>query len=92
VFVILDTYKKNREVEWEDDVKVPEPAQVTKEANTNAGENTIVVPPAAYEYSNGLDPFFTPGPKTRDGKWDYTSWTPGLERMFAPNEPRTNWY
>jgi hypothetical protein len=92
VFVILDKYKKNREIEWEDDVKVPEQAQVTKEANPKAGEDTIVVPPAAYEYSNGLDPFFTPSAKTRDGKWDYTSWTPGLERMFAPNEPRTNWF
>ncbi len=92
VFVILDKYKKNREVEWEDDVKVPEQAQVTKEANPKAGEDTIVVPPAAYEYSNGLDPFFTPSTKTRDGKWDYTSWTPGLERMFAPNEARLNWY
>ncbi len=92
VFVILDTYKKNREVQWEDDVNEIQPAQVTKDANPKAGENTIVVPPAAYEYSNGLDPFFTPGAKTRDGKWDYTSWTPGLERAFAPNEPRTNWF
>jgi hypothetical protein len=92
VFVILDTYKKNREIEWEDDVNKPEQAPATKDANQKAGENTIVVPPAAYDYSSGLDPFFTPGAKTRDGKWDYTSWTPGLERMFAPNEPRTNWY
>ena len=38
------------------------------------------------------DPFFTPGVKARGDKWDYTSWTPGLERAFAPTEPRTNWY
>ena len=92
VFVILDKYKKNREVQWEDDVNQPQQAPVTKDANQKAGENTIVVPPAAYEYSSGLDPFFTPSSKVRDGKWDYTSWTPGLERAFAPTEPRTNWY
>lgn len=92
VFVILDTYKKNREVVWEDDVNKPEQAAATVDANQKAGENTIVVPPAAYEYSNGLDPFFTPSTKTRDGKWDYTSWTPGLERAFAPTEARLNWY
>jgi hypothetical protein len=92
VFVILDTYKKNREVEWEDDVNKPEQAAATVDANQRVGENTIVVPPAAYEYSSGLDPFFTPGAKTRDGRWDYTSWTPGLERAFAPTEARLNWY
>jgi hypothetical protein len=92
VFVILDTYKKNRVIEWEDDVNKAEQAPASMDANAKAGENTIVVPPAAYEYSNGLDPFFTPSTKTRDGKWDYTSWTPGLERPFAPTEARINWY
>jgi len=42
-----------------------------------------------------LDPFFTPvsqEARTRSEKWDYTSWTPGLERSFAPTEPQTKWY
>jgi len=58
----------------------------------DAGENTIVVPTITVGENKGLDPFFTPGEVTRDRKWDYTRWTPGLERMFAPNEPMNNWY
>lgn len=68
-------------------------AQATSGANTQANENTIVIPTYVKSSLNaGLDPFYTPGEKTRDGAWDYTSWTPGLERMFAPNAPLNKWY
>jgi len=62
-------------------------------ATEDARENTIIVPvmPSA-DITNGTDPFFTPGEVTRDRKWDYTRWTPGLERMFAPNAPMNKWY
>jgi len=63
-------------------------AIASTEAVEEAGEDTIVIPPV----SDNHDPFFTPGPKARDGRWDYTQWTPGLERMFAPNAPMKNWY
>ena len=96
VFVVLQSRDKNEKVIYEDDAEVDAnnlpKAAATMEANQEVGENTIQVPPAAVELQGGLDPFFSPGQKTRDGKWDYTSWTPGLERMFAPTEPRTNWF
>ncbi len=96
VFVVLQSRDKNEKVVYEDEENIPvdavPKAAATLEANKEVGENTIQVPPAAMEVQQGLDPFFTPGQKTRDGKWDYTSWTPGLERMFAPSEPRTNWF
>lgn len=92
-FTILNTTKKDEQVVWEDEAPpVAAQADATQGANPQAGEGTIVVPAVAQEVAQGLDPFFTPGTKTRDGRWDYTRWTPGLERMFAPTEPMTNWY
>jgi hypothetical protein len=87
VFAVTGTRRKDEKVVYEDEV-----APASEAAVPQAGENTLVVPPAAMEYNSSLDPFFTPGEKTRDGKWDYTRWTPGLERMFAPTEAQTNWY
>jgi hypothetical protein len=86
-FTIIGTRKKDEKIVYEDDL-----APTSQGPIAAAGEGTIVVPAVAAEVQSGLDPFFTPSTKTRDGKWDYTSWTPGLERMFAPTEPQTNWY
>jgi hypothetical protein len=61
-----------------------------QEAVAAAGEETIVVP--EIHPTGGLDPFFTPGEQTRDSRWNYTQFTPGLERMFAPTEPMSKWY
>lgn len=93
-FTILTTRKKDEEIVWEDEAPSMEKQQqdATLGANPSAGEGTIVVPAVAQEVAQGLDPFFTPGTKARDGRWDYTQWTPGLERMFAPTEPMTHWY
>ena len=88
-FTIIGTRKKDEKIVYEDDPQVAPTGQGPIAA---AGEGTIIVPAVAAEVQGGLDPFFTPSNKTRDGKWDYTSWTPGLERMFAPTEPQTNWY
>lgn len=99
VYVILQTRDKNEKIVYEDDINESAPpvagetqAAATMDANKAVGENTIEVPPAVQQVQGGMDPFFSPGTKTRDGKWDYTSWTPGLERMFAPTEPRQNWF
>lgn len=57
------------------------------------GEGMFTVP-ATVDNFKVPDPFFTvnPSERARDGKWNYASWTPGLERTFAPTEPQTNWY
>ena len=87
-FTVFNTSPKDEKIVYEE-----EHATVTSGANTQANENTIVVPSYVKTISNkGLDPFFTPGEKTRDERWDYTSWTPGLERMFAPDQPMRKWY
>jgi hypothetical protein len=68
-------------------------APSSSQAVPSAGEGTFTVP-ATVDNFKVPDPFFTvnPSDRARDGKWDYTSWTPGLERSFAPTEPQTNWY
>lgn len=42
------------------------------------------------------DPFFEKATAAETGsvaRWsDFTRWTPGLERMFAPSVPEVNWY
>jgi hypothetical protein len=84
VFVITGVRNKASPISYEPDAEASEgPVNAT-------GENTIQAPVVASEQS--LDPFFTPGESTKDGKWDYTRFTPGLERSFAPNEPMQNWY
>lgn len=91
-FTILSTMKKGEEVKWEDDPATPPQAVSDVAPQAGQGEGTIVVPAVAQEVHTGLDPFYTADASSRDGKWNYTKWTPGLERMFAPTEPQTNWY
>jgi hypothetical protein len=69
-----------------------EQAVASIDAVPSAGEDTIVVPRIEYSANKMKDPFFEPGEKTRDRPNDYTSWTPGLERMFAPTYYKQKWY
>jgi hypothetical protein len=68
------------------------------EASTDAKAPNINSPQIAKDMSRSTtDPFFDPGTsavetKGRSNKWNYTSWTPGLERMFAPTEDQQQWY
>ena len=87
VYEIVGTRRKDEKVVYED-----EEAPVTEGANPSAGESTIAVPKAVDDQtfeppSGGGVPV-----KTNKNKWDYTAWTPGLERMFAPTNPQQNWY
>ena len=100
VFMIVGTRRKDEKIVYEDEeaaatvgpnAAVGEGVPV-QPSGTTMGEAQVVVPAIASEVQLGLDPFFTAGSKTRDGRWDYTRWTPGLERMFAPTESRTEWY
>jgi len=56
-----------------------EEAGATRGANAHSGEGLIGVPSAVSESGSNGNP------------WKYTAWTPGLEQMFAPTEPRRNW-
>ena len=85
VFIITGVRNKASPINYEPD------AEASDGAVQASGENTIEAP-TVYTSEPDLDPFFTPGDSTRDGKWDYTRFTPGLERSFAPNQPMQNWY
>lgn len=87
-FTIMGVHKKGQKVEAETQ------AHASSDAMPSQGENTILVPP--HIDTEGNDPFFT-SDENQNGTnpknaTDYTRWTPGLERMFAPNAPMKNWY
>jgi hypothetical protein len=92
---VMSTSKIGEPVVYEDEYSPSSTGSPTsKDAVKEAGEGTVDVPVNIINLGP-KDPFFTPVSqegRTRSEKWDYTSWTPGLERMFAPTEPQTKWY
>lgn len=91
VYEIIGTRRKDEKVVYEE---MDDQAPTGSLPIQKAGEATIRVPPAAVDYNTALDPFYEAHSdnQTRQQKWNYREWTPGLERMFAPTEARTNWY
>jgi hypothetical protein len=87
VYEIIGTRRKDEKIVYEDEEAPAQQAPVRA-----AGEATITVPPVAADVSAGLDPFFTPSASTKLDRWDYTKFTPGLERMFAPTYPTVEWF
>jgi hypothetical protein len=87
VYEIVGTRRKDEKIVYEDEEAPAQQAPVQ-----SAGEATITVPPVAADVSVGLDPFFTPSASTKLDRWDYTKFTPGLERMFAPTYPTVEWF
>jgi hypothetical protein len=90
VYEVVGVRRKDEKVVYED-----EEAPASLGPVRGAGEATIQVPATAYDTAAVVDPFYdtsAPGGKTRMGKWDYQSWTPGLERMFAPTNDTQKWH
>jgi hypothetical protein len=91
---VMSTSKIGEPVVYEDEYAGEKGAPTGTDAVKEAGEGTVDVPVNIINLGP-KDPFFTPvsqESRTRSEKWDYTSWTPGLERMFAPTEAQTKWY
>ena len=86
IYEVIGTRRKDEKIIYEDENPPAQSAPVKE-----AGEATITVPPTAVDVAAGLDPFFTPGASTHLDRWDYTKFTPGLERMFAPTYPTVEW-
>lgn len=84
VYEIVGSRRKDEKIVYEDtDTDSPT-------VNANA---TIKVPSVVNDLSSSRDPFYEMKDRnTKQDRWDYRQWTPGLERMFAPTEPRANWY
>jgi hypothetical protein len=108
VWEITEVREKNPKIVWEDDPAHragPTPGISSLEDDPSLLQNAserdrmiarreevIDVPYVASDLAAGLDPFFQRGGSVREGRYDYTQWTPGLERMFAPTHPIKNWY
>lgn len=90
IYEVYETQEKEPKIVYDDDSAQGPQAEVVE--GGGAASATFKVPQYAADLAAGLDPFFEPGPVTRSGRTDYTQWTPGLERMFAPTYPRTNWF
>lgn len=88
VFEIVNTRSLKDKIEYEDEL--PD-APTNTSSGIGPGDATIEVPPTATEVAAGRDPFYEPTTSTRSSRTDYMRWTPGLERMFAPTYPTTDW-
>ena len=85
VWEIVEVKEQNPTIVWEDDA---DPYKIKRER----GEDVIRIPRTASDTAAGMDPFFQSNPSSRMGKHDYTQFTPGLERMFAPTFPVKAWF
>ena len=90
VYQVNYTRKKDEEIIYEDDAPALGAMGQTY-SNPNSFEANVRVPSAATDTAAGLDPFYEPRTSMRTSKNDYTKWTPGLERMFAPTYEKTKW-
>ncbi len=88
VYEVFETQELNPKIVYEDDAE----ASTSRMSPADYNAATFEVPQEARDLAAGLDPFFESSGRTRAGRTDYTQWTPGLERSFAPTYPRTNWY
>jgi len=84
VFEIVEVTEKNPVIVYEEDI------QANREVLR--GENGIQVPQVVNDLAAGLDPYFEPRSRVRMDRHDYTKWTPGLERSFAPTYTAREWY
>ncbi len=84
---ITEVREEHPHIVWEDDVE----RMTERERQTLRNEELIQVPYTVTDLQAGLDPFFNPRSTVRDGKYDYTQWTPGLSRQFVSTYPVKEW-
>ncbi len=84
---ITEVREENPNIVWEDDVQ----RMTERERQTLRNEELIQVPYTVTDLQAGLDPFFNPRASVRDGKNDYTQWSPGLDRQFVSMYPIKSW-
>lgn len=84
VFEIVEVTEKNPVIVYEEDVQA--------QRESLRGENAIRVPQVVNDLAADLDPYFEPRSRVRMDRHDYTKWTPGLERSFAPTYTARQWY
>lgn len=82
VYDIVEARPLNEKVEYEDAGVPSEMSSQAGAAHASSGE-TGEVPDRFFQDMKGVG---------TGNKWDYTAWTPGLERMFAPSNEQKAWY
>jgi len=88
VYEIVGTRRKNEKVVYED-----EQAPALRGADPSTGEGVVPVVSSLNEMTtSSRDNFFDTSKGGSANPWNYNAWTPGLERVFAPTEPKQNWY
>ena len=88
VYEIVGTRRKNEKVVYED-----EEGLASTKANPVTGEGVVPVVAGLNELTtSSRDSFYSPGQGSSANPWNYTAWTPGLERVFAPTEAKQSWY
>jgi hypothetical protein len=90
VYEVYETKEKNPKIVYEDDG--PKGSSGPSVASADMSAASFQVPQTVRDLSAGLDPFFNTQPRLRSERTDYTQWTPGLERMFAPTYDTQKWY
>jgi hypothetical protein len=88
VFEIVELREKNPKIIWEDEMEGQMPSSVR---SAQRGESTLQVPQVVNDTAAGLDPYFEPRSTVRMDRHDYSKWTPGLERTFAPTYTGNGW-
>jgi len=87
IYTIVGTRRKDEKIQYEDDLG--DASAIESKDNM---ENVTVVPQAATDVLRDSDPFYNSSVRTRMDKHNYYSFTPELERMFAPTYERSQWY
>ena len=88
VYEIVGTRRKNEKIVYED-----EQGPALQGANTTTGEGVVPVVSGLNEMTtSSRDSFYASGGQGSTNPWQYTAWTPGLERVFSPTEPKQNWF
>lgn len=89
VWEITEVQPEHPNIVWEDDLR----RMTERERQTMRMEEVIEVPYTVTDIAAGLDPFFNPEDvSSRKGRYDYTKWTPGLERSFQSTYPIKSWF
>jgi len=91
VYDIINTRKIGDDVKMEPEpVAAGDQAPASADAVPESGEGTAS---SKAPYAVDQDPFFDDSKADGESnKWDYSAWTPGLERAFAPTNPIKNWW
>lgn len=85
VYEIVGVRRKDEKVIYEDE-------EATFVPDMSEKGDVTVVPQAAVDVLESSDPFYDKAKRTRIDKNNYTQFTEGLERMFAPTYPVKAWW